>query len=229
MLDGGGGSDGVVIGVDISGTKTHTAAFDCEFNQVAQHQVPTVTGGTEPVSAAALGAVAELTSGLNGSQITHIGVGVPGVVSPEAGTVRQAVNLGIGDEPLGLPGQLAAVYAVPCVIENDLNVAAMGAFHLLGDRHEITDLACLSIGTGIAVGIILNGRLHRGQRGVAGEIGHLPLRADGPLRECGLRGCLEARSRFLRSLNLPARVPLEPDGPVGSLGAAILARPGSPT
>ena len=59
-------------------------------------------------------------------------------------------------------------------------------------RQPTSDLAYLSIGTGVAVGLVLDGRLRRGWRGAAGEIGHLPVAGDGPRCECGQRGCLEA-------------------------------------
>jgi predicted NBD/HSP70 family sugar kinase len=106
--------------------------------------------------------------------------------------VRQAVNLGVGDEPLDVVGLLTAACSVRCCVDNDVNIAALGAFELLRHDRDIANLAYLSVGTGIAAGIILDGHLHRGRRGVAGEIGHLPVDRDGPECECGLRGCLEA-------------------------------------
>lgn len=185
-------TDSVIIGVDVGGTKTHAAAFDHQFTQLAQHRVPTITGGVESVAAAVLDTVATLAAQFNGRPIAMIGVGIPGVVDPHAGTVRQAVNLGIGDEPLDLAPRLAAAFNIACRVDNDVNVAALGAYHLLRDEQHMTDLAYVSIGTGIRAGIILNGRLHRGHRGVAGEIGHIPINTTGPPCECGLRGCLEA-------------------------------------
>jgi predicted NBD/HSP70 family sugar kinase len=75
------------------------------------------------------------------------------------------------------------------VVENDVNAGALGAWHL---RQPATaDLAYLSIGTGLAAGVVLGGRLLRGARGAAGEIGHVPLDPAGPRCACGQRGCLE--------------------------------------
>jgi glucokinase len=187
-----GSGTGVVIGLDIGGTKTHSAAFDHKLNSRAEFRVRTGIGSSDIVAASVMDTVAKLARQLDGQRIDAIGIGIPGVVDPPTGSVRQAVNLGIASEPLELCDRLESVYGAPCHIDNDVNVAALGAYHLLRDDHKISDLAYLSIGTGIAAGIILRGRMHRGHRGVAGEIGHFPLLPDGPECECGLRGCLEA-------------------------------------
>jgi len=78
---------------------------------------------------------------------------------------------------------------VPVVVENDVNAAALGAAQVLGLGS--TDLALLSIGTGLAAGLVTDGRLRRGARGAAGEIGHIPVDPAGPLCSCGQHGCLE--------------------------------------
>jgi glucokinase len=82
----------------------------------------------------------------------------------------------------------ARLGGVPVVVENDLNVAALGAARVLGLSG---DLAFLALGTGVAAGLLLGGELRRGQRGGAGEIGHIPVDPAGPRCPCGQRGCLE--------------------------------------
>ena len=79
----------------------------------------------------------------------------------------------------------------PVVIENDVRAAAIG-LHERGVVGDASDLAYLAVGTGIAAGVVLDGRLHRGARGLAGEIGHAIVDPDGPRCACGQRGCLEA-------------------------------------
>ena len=104
--------------------------------------------------------------------------------------MRHAVNLGLDDNPVPLAAHLGALAGAPVVVDNDVNLAAVGAAVALGCRG---DLAYLSVGTGLAAGLLLDGRIRRGAHGAAGEIGHLPIDPHGPLCECGQRGCLEAR------------------------------------
>jgi predicted NBD/HSP70 family sugar kinase len=79
------------------------------------------------------------------------------------------------------------------VIENDVRAAALGSYHrLLPTFPHLSDLVYLSLGTGISAGVIVDGRLHRGSRGIAGEIGHAPLGEPTMTCTCGLTGCLEA-------------------------------------
>lgn len=182
----------VMVGLDIGGTKTHCVAFDQRFNALAEVRVPTSSQGVDRLAAQVIDAVVDVDRQLVDRSISFIGVGIPGLVDRHLGTVRQAVNLGIGDEAFDLAGRLADRFAVPCQIDNDVNVGALGAFRVVQADRDIDDLAYISVGTGIAAGLILDGRIHRGQRGVAGEIGHFPVAPDGPVCECGLRGCLEA-------------------------------------
>ncbi|MGI9608549.1 MAG: ROK family protein [Acidimicrobiales bacterium] len=181
----------MIIGVDIGGTKTHAIAFDSAFVSLGELQVPTVVGDAALVSNTVVETIADLCEKVTGRSLSAIGIGIPGLVDQPAGTVRQAVNLGIGDEPLRIEEQVRGMFRVPCLVDNDVNLAALGAFLRLRNSDEIRNLAYLSVGTGIAAGVIVDGRVHRGRRGVAGEIGHLPIVPDGPECECGLTGCLE--------------------------------------
>jgi glucokinase len=113
---------------------------------------------------------------------------VPGRVDPEVGSVTLAVNLGWHDLALG--PELAARFGVPVAVENDVRAAA--AWLHARDAVDRSDLAYVAVGTGISAGVILDGRLHRGPRGLAGEIGHVVLEQGGPRCMCGLDGCLEA-------------------------------------
>jgi glucokinase len=103
--------------------------------------------------------------------------------------VQLAVNLNLQAYPLGQA--IAARFNATAFLENDVRTAAIGAFDYLRQTEPVQNMAYLSIGTGIAAGVILNGRLHRGHNGMAGEIGHMTIEPDGHLCNCGLRGCLE--------------------------------------
>jgi glucokinase len=153
--------------------------------------LPTVTGGPDAVAKSVIDTVRTIATAVGASTIDAIGLGIPGLVDPVAGSVRQAVNLGIGQRPLDLVDRLSNEFGAHCRIDNDVNVAAIGVHRLLSMNEQESSLAYLSIGTGIAAGVMLQGHLHRGTHGLAGEIGHFPIVAGGPSCECGLNGCLE--------------------------------------
>src|ERR671910_811353 len=114
-------------------------------------------------------------------------VDVPGLVDARSGTVKHAVNLGVDGEWLPVGQLLADLVGVPVLVENDVNAATLGAVALSG----ADDVVYLSIGTGLAAGLVLEGRLRRGEHGAAGEIGHVPVDPQGVVCQCGQRGCLE--------------------------------------
>jgi glucokinase len=182
---------GLVAGLDIGGTKTLGVAIDGEGRLRASVLLPTVVGGHDHLLSSAVDALTRLgdRAGVGRSGFSAVGVGVPGVVEPATGRVRNAVNLGIADASVPLGEHLAAVADVPVAVDNDVNAAALGTAASLPG---IDDLAYLSVGTGIAAGFVFGGRLRRGRRGLTGEIGHLPLDPSGPICDCGQRGCLEA-------------------------------------
>jgi predicted NBD/HSP70 family sugar kinase len=128
-------------------------------------------------------------AGLTAEDLLAIGVGVPGRVEPDEGTVTLAVNLGWHDLPLG--PRLVERFGVPVAVENDVRAAAAG-LHARRVTGDDADLAYLGIGTGISAGVVIDGVLHRGSRGLAGEIGHVVVEPGGPQCACGLRGCFEA-------------------------------------
>jgi len=178
------------VGLDIGGTKVLAVAVDVDGRVVAS-----VRTGSEPgpdrVVDVATAAVAALAGrlGTDTAAFAGIGVGVPGLVDAERGVLAHAVNLGVGDDGLALAQRLGERTGLPVRVENDVNAAALGAARTLGVG---SDLAYLSIGTGLAAGLVVDGALHRGARGTAGEIGHVPVDPAGPLCGCGQRGCLEA-------------------------------------
>lgn len=186
----------LVAGVDIGGSKVLAVAMD-EHRQVRARVRLRTTRGAQGVVESAGRAVDALVhrlssrglAGLGVTDLDVVGIGVPGLVQPGTGRVSHAVNLGLGDEPIDLGGSLSERLGVPVVVENDVNVAAVGAARLLAIEHE--DLAYLSIGTGLAAGLVTGGLLRRGARGAAGEIGHVPVDPAGPRCSCGQRGCLE--------------------------------------
>lgn len=187
---------GFSVGLDIGGTKTLAVLLGHEGQVLAQSRLATETGPVGVVDGAvrAVESVAR-QAGVLLAEVTGVGVGVPGLVESDDGTVRHAVNLGLDGDPLDLAHLLSErLGGVGVGVENDLNVAAVGAAHLVEAEEpddRPTDLAFLALGTGLAAGIVLDGSLRRGRTGAAGEIGHVPVDPLGPPCGCGQRGCLE--------------------------------------
>jgi glucokinase len=178
----------VAVGVDVGGTTTRAVLFAADRTLLASASAPTPQGADEIIDAIAA-LVEELIAG-NGEPAAVVAVGVPGRVDVANGVVGAAVNLGI-TEAVAMRDRLQARLGVPVHLENDVNVAALGAFSHFGlDRSA--SLAYVNVGTGIAAGFVLGGRLLRGATGGAGEIGHIPMRPDGPPCPCGQIGCAEA-------------------------------------
>ena len=179
----------LLVGIDIGGTKTDAVAIDPAGRIVERLRTPTGFGPAAVVDTA-VAAVTSLASA-TGAAVTDfasIGIGIPGAVDPATGRVTHAVNLGLADLDLG--AELTTRLGRPVRIDNDVNAAALGAFHLL-EKHESHSMAFLNLGTGLAAGIIIDGSVWRGSRGTAGEIGHIPVDPHGPECPCGQRGCLE--------------------------------------
>jgi glucokinase len=177
------------VGLDIGATKILGAVIDADGTVIAQTRQDT-RPGPDGVLDAATSVLDLLATSLDGVLPSHIGIGIPGIVDRDRGTVAHAVNLGLGGEWFPLAGRLADRTGATVVVENDLNAATWGAHVLSG----ADDLAYLALGTGLAAGFVLSGTLRRGVHGAAGEIGHVPVDPAGPLCSCGQRGCLELRA-----------------------------------
>lgn len=172
------------VGVDIGGTKIEAVAIDESLTVLATFRGP-VRRGPEGVTDGALAAVREVTQGLD-ETVEAIGIGVPGVV--RCGVVHHARNLEIGTFDLGTA--VADATRTPVRVCNDVNAAALGVWALLGGMSPA--FAYLNLGTGLAAGVVLDGRLWEGARGLAGEIGYVSADPHGPTHVDGLPGALEA-------------------------------------
>lgn len=167
--------DGVVIGIDIGGTKTALMAWDCARRAVLARdtfQTPTTIGPEAMIdqlvaAVDALLAEAERTR----ADLRAVGVAVPGQVEASSGTVLLAGNLtGWRDVPLGM--LLAERLEAAVAVEQDANAAALGE-RWRGAAQEMQTFVFLALGTGIGAGIVINGQLYRGAHCAAGELGDL--------------------------------------------------------
>ena len=183
----------MTIGVDVGGTTVAAGLVAPDGRVLEHHQAPTHARGP----GTALETVGELLERLfeqaraRGVRVTGVGVGVPGIVDAERGTV--GVDIHYAPELAGAPlgRMLGDRLGVPVFVDNDVNAVALGEW-TWGAGRGTRSLVVLALGTGVGGGIILDGRLHRGQAGFGGELGHVPIDFDGPPCVCGGRGCLKA-------------------------------------
>lgn len=179
------------VGLDVGGTKTDAVAVDASGSVTGRVRLSTGWGPAEVIRTV-IAAVAALGSdaGIDTAAIRSVGIGIPGQVEPGTARVTHAVNLGV--EELDLAAVVAPELGVPVRVENDVKAAALGAHALLAADSGAGALAYLNLGTGVAAGIVVDGRLWRGARGTAGEVGHISIDPNGPLCRCGQHGCVEA-------------------------------------
>jgi glucokinase len=181
---------GYLIGLDIGGTKIETALATASGDVLGREVTAIDVSSPQQVVQSVVIAIQQAleANGIEELQVAAAGAGVPGQI--ESGNVRLAVNLNLENYPLAQA--LSAQLGFPFYLENDVRVAALGAFDHYSHQENLSNLAFLSIGTGIGAGLILGGRVYRGSNGLAGEIGHTIFDPDGPQCKCGMRGCLEA-------------------------------------
>lgn len=164
----------VVVGVDMGATKTLVGAADLLGEVMVMERIE-----TPPNARAAIDAVVAITRrlleglGACGSRLEGACVGVPGVYRSDADRVEMAPNLpGFGD--LAVAAELCGRLGAGVTIENDVNLATVGESAALLEK-GVKDFAAISIGTGIGMGMVLDGVLYRGAHGAAGEIGSVTL------------------------------------------------------
>jgi glucokinase len=180
-------------GIDLGGTKIEAIVVD-EDNEVrGSARVPTPTGGGPADVAEQMAKVMEQAAHLakvKPGALAGVGVGSPGDVSDEAGTVANAGNLPGWSGSFELARTLREALGCPVHLGNDVQVATR-AEAALGAGTDFRSLIMVAWGTGIGGGIVLDGTPWLG-RGAAGEIGHTVVKDGGAHCRCGRRGCLEA-------------------------------------
>lgn len=144
------------------------------------------------------------THGLTKDDFLGIGMGSPGVINPEAGTVIGAYNLNWKTLQL-VKQQFEAELGLPFFIDNDANVAALGE-QWVGAGENNPDVVFMTLGTGVGGGVIAAGNLIRGVKGAGGELGHITVDFEAPFAcTCGKKGCLETVASATGIVNLTRR------------------------
>ena len=177
---------GHTIGVDIGGTKVAGGVVDESGQILARARVETPSKDAQAAEDAIVAVVEKLRGDFD---IDAVGLGIAGFVDEARSRVYFSPNLpDWHNEPVR--DDVSRRVGLPVVVENDANAAAWGE-NRFGAGREETDLVCVTVGTGIGGGIIVEDRLYRGRFGIGGEIGHMQVVADGRLCGCGQRGCWE--------------------------------------
>ncbi|APD08999.1 MULTISPECIES: glucokinase [Thermus] len=177
-----------VVGLDLGGTKIAAGVFDGE-RLLSKVILPTPKEGGMAV-VRALAEAARQAEAEAGEKGVAIGLGTPGPLDFRQGTIRFTPNIpGLVDFPIRK--LLEEATGKPVHLENDANAAALAEHHLGAAKGERSSLF-LTVSTGIGGGVVLEGRVLRGERGQGGELGHITLLPGGPVCGCGLEGCLEA-------------------------------------
>ena len=182
----------VYLGVDIGGTKVQASLARESGEIIGRERQPTPRkGGPQRVVAAIEKCMDDMVrkGGISPDDLTAIGIAVPGVVDPDRGVVVVAPNMRLTNVALG--SLLKARFEAPIAIGNDGNFGAMGETWL-GSARKTQSALYVCVGTGIGSGLVQRGKLWRGDRDSAGEIGHMIMQIDGPKCACGNRGCFEA-------------------------------------
>lgn len=194
-----------LIGLDIAESEFSGAVTDLRGQILYRIAVP-VNGADRAASLETIFALVDALRAQAQAPILGIGVGVPGTVDIARGTVRGSVHFDWSNLPLRQ--LLQERYHVPVHIANDSHTAAFGEYVFGGQ--PVTNLIVVRVALGVSAGVVLNGQIHYGDGGYAGEIGHIVVVPDGKPCECGNRGCLETivsrralleRARELASAN----------------------------
>ena len=199
------------VGVDIGGTKVAAGVVDEAGRVLARARRSTPSRDPQAVEDTIVEVVEELRAR---HEVAAVGIGAAGFVDADRARVLFAPHLAWRNEPLR--DAVAQVLGLPVVVENDANAAAWAEWRFGAGRGE-PRLVCVTLGTGIGGGMVVDGAVQRGRHGMAGEFGHMVVVPDGHRCQCGNRGCLEQyasgnvlgrEARELARAGSPVTVPL---------------------
>jgi predicted NBD/HSP70 family sugar kinase len=167
-----------VAGVDLGGTQLRMAIADLACAVVAEAAEPTDPRGGAAVveQIAALAGRLARDHGIARERIRLLVVGTPGILDPASGAIRVAPNI-TGLDRIDVVALLGEAFGIDVIVENDVNVGALGE-RWLGRARGVETFAYIALGTGLGMGIVADGRIVRGARGGAGEIANLPIGGD---------------------------------------------------
>lgn len=182
------------VGIDLGGTNIVAGVVDEEYNIIAKASTKTNCPRPEKEIADDMAKVAlqaVKNADLTIDDIEWIGVGTPGIANSATGIIEYSNNLGFRDTPM--VKYIQETIDKPVFIENDANAAAYGEY-VAGAAKGAKNAVCITLGTGVGGGIIVDGKIYSGSNFAGAEIGHTVIEVDGAQCSCGRKGCFEAYS-----------------------------------
>jgi glucokinase len=181
------------LGLDLGGTNIKWVVVeqaDGEWRALDRDQVPTPAGGGPDAVVAGLAEVGKAAVD-RCPGVVSVGIGVPGLYDPRTGATRWLVNLPGDWDGVPMAARVGQALGVPARLINDARAFGLAELRMGAGRGAST-MVGLTLGTGVGGVIAVDGRVHQGHDGTAGELGHQTIEPDGPWCGCGNRGCLEA-------------------------------------
>jgi glucokinase len=184
------------LGLDLGGTnlKAVVVEHDATNWQVLDRDMVATPAadGPDAVIASLIDVGRELIGRSAG--VTTVGIGIPGLYDPIAGTTRFLVNIPGAWAGMPVAGPVGAALGLPVALINDARAFGLAELRL-GAARGVSTMIGFTLGTGVGGVMAVDGRVHQGHDGTAGELGHQTIDPDGPWCGCGNRGCLEAFAR----------------------------------
>jgi len=218
---------GYVAGVDVGSRTLRFGLADLRGRLISRFEQPTAASSRAAVIDRLRTGVVRLfgDSGIDSARLFAIGVGAPGMVNVAEGRIISAVNLpGWNDVPLR--EILHDTFGVPVAVDNDVNMAALGEMWV-GSAQRESSFVFIALGAGIGAGIVLDGRLHRGSRWYAGEVGHMNLDYRQWAVDFGGQGYLERQAGAAAIVKAGERLGIDRSGTDGSHALFDAARHGN--
>lgn len=181
----------LALAFDLGGTALRGALVESDGRIVAHASAPTLAGaGSEAVIGQIVALAGTLLKEHPQANVAGIGVGAPGPLDPKAGIVIAPPTLA-GWHDVPLIDILGQHFGLPVRLENDANAAALGEWRFGAGRGS-GSLVFVTVSTGIGGGVVADGHIYHGRRGLAAEIGHMTITGEGDRCFCGAIGCFEA-------------------------------------
>jgi glucokinase len=181
----------LAIGIDLGGSQVRVALVQTDGTVLRKEVEPTdVSGGPTVVLKQFARLIDRISASETSGEVSCVGIAAPGPLDSETGTILHIPTLP-GWEEFPLRDVLARQLGLPVLLEGDAIAAAYGEWQF-GAGRGLRNLVYVTVSTGIGGGAVVDGRLLRGRRGMAGHIGHIRLAQNGPRCSCGAAGCFEA-------------------------------------